>query len=70
MSFPKDAVWQTVAMLCLWALAVCQKHLPSTNYRAPELLSIICSATQELELAGEWFAFFPAALGWEENPFI
>lgn len=70
MRFPKDSVWQTVAMLCLWALEVCQKHLPSTNCRAPELLSIICSAAQKLEHSDEWFAFFPAAPGREENPFI
>lgn len=70
MRLPKDAAWQTAAMLCLWALDACQKHLPSTNCRAPELLSIICSAAQKLEHSDERFVFFPAAPGQEENPFI
>lgn len=70
MRFPKDAVWQTIAVLCLQALDACQKHLPSTNCRAPELLSIICSAAQKLEHTNERLAFFPATPGWEENPFI
>lgn len=48
MRLPKDTVWQATAVLSLWALDACQKHLPSTNCRAPELLSVICSAAQNL----------------------
>jgi hypothetical protein len=70
MRFPEDAVWQTRAMLCLWELEACQKHLPSTNCRAPELLLIICFAAQKLEHSDKWFVFFPAASGQEESPFI